>query len=501
MKEVLAEIYTLKSLEKMLNGHAYARAVRAHILLQLALAIIILKEVDINDIMDADLIVNIENILDKTLSYNDIKVSGALLDKFNQKLKEYEERGPTATLWITYFIMVSITKEFLRAERMGDWKAHLKCVQEMLSYFHASGHFPYAKSAHLYLQDMQQLHNLINPEVYEKFFTVRRSDKLSCGTSTDMVIEQSMMKAMKTDGGIARGRSTKESVISKWVYSMHAMNTVCERLEDLAIVRMDMTEQHVDASDSRVKKDTKEIRKLLKWFSTHEPFPEVDKIISIASGVVGDSKINCYKAREVELNSVTKLTGLTFNNIKLKRADKAVSLLAMSSTIKVHDEKVPIDPVLLFQRMSITAAFQDEIEKYFEYQLAPYPLSLFDEIGIRKTQKSAIYDCFQKVNIDINNTNATYIIDGGYLLHRVVWDSEETFNVILDKYVQYVRRHFGSSITVVFHGYNDFTRNIKAAEQRRRTSSSDMLFDQSMTIPTSQQKFLANTINLGSFQC
>ncbi|CAH1099224.1 unnamed protein product [Psylliodes chrysocephalus] len=207
-----------------------------------------------------------------------------------------------------------------------------------------------------------------------------------------MVIEQSMVKAMKTDGGIARGRSTKESVISKWVYSMHAMNTVCERLEDLANVRMDTTEQHVDASDLRVKKDTKDIRKLLERFSTHDPFPEVDKIIYISSGVVGE--INCYKARVVGLNSMTKLTGLTFNNIKLKRADKVVPLLAMSSIIKVHDEKVPIDPVLLFQRMSITAAFQDEIEKYFKYELAPYPLSLFDEIGIRKTQKSAIYDCF-----------------------------------------------------------------------------------------------------------
>lgn len=110
------------------------------------------------------------------------------------------------------------------------------------------------------------------------------------------------------------------------------------------------------------------------------------------------------------------------------------------STIKVHDEKVPVDPVLLFQRMSITKTFEDEIEKFFEYDLAPYPLSLFDETGMRKTQKSAIYDWFESVNIEIDNTNASYIIDGGYLLHRVVWDREETFNVIFDKYVQYVHR-------------------------------------------------------------
>ena len=30
---------------------------------------------------------------------------------------------------------------------------------------------------------------------------------------------------------------------------MHAMNTVCEGLEDFANVRMDTTDQHADASD------------------------------------------------------------------------------------------------------------------------------------------------------------------------------------------------------------------------------------------------------------
>ena len=89
----------------------------------------------------------------------------------------------------------------------------------MVPYFHASGHFPYAKSAHLYLQDMLQLEKLMNQSVYQRFiegfFTVRRSDKLNCGISTDMVIEQSMMKSMKTYGSIYQGRSTKESVISK----------------------------------------------------------------------------------------------------------------------------------------------------------------------------------------------------------------------------------------------------------------------------------------------
>ncbi|GBO00185.1 hypothetical protein AVEN_172957-1 [Araneus ventricosus] len=108
--------------------------------------------------------------------------------------------------------------------------------------------------------------------------------------------------------------------------------------------------------------------------------------------------------------------------------------------------------------MSITKSFEDELQTFFKYELAPHPLSLFDAIGMRKTQKSAICDCFQCVNVEIDNTNTTHIIDGGYLLHRV---------------------------------------DIKVAEQRRRTTkislSSDVLFDRFMTVSTNQQQFLANT--------
>lgn len=74
--------------------------------------------------------------------------------------------------------------------------------------------------------------------------------------------------------------------------------------------------------------------------------------MSIASGIVGDKKINCHNAREVGIISMNKMIDQTFNNIKLKRVDKVLPLLTISSTVKVYDEKVTIDPILLFQRMS-----------------------------------------------------------------------------------------------------------------------------------------------------
>jgi len=52
------------------------------------------------------------------------------------------------------------------------------------------------------------------------------------------------------------------------------MNTVCEGLEDFANAKIDTTDQHVDASDSRIKIDIEDIKKLFEWFSLHT-FTEV----------------------------------------------------------------------------------------------------------------------------------------------------------------------------------------------------------------------------------
>lgn len=76
--------------------------------------------------------------------------------------------------------------------------------------------------------------------------------------------------------------------------------------------------------------------------------------------------------------------------------------------------------------------------------------------------KSATYDCFQSINAEVDCTY--WLIDGGYLLHHVLWDREETINVIFLKYVQYLRRHFGHTVTVVFEDYSDRKKSMKAAK-------------------------------------
>ncbi|GBM21543.1 hypothetical protein AVEN_85353-1 [Araneus ventricosus] len=64
------------------------------------------------------------------------------------------------------------------------------------------GHFFCAKCAHLYMQDMLNLKDRIDPIEYEKFmedgyFTIRRTDKFWSGIWSNQSIEQTVMKTMK----------------------------------------------------------------------------------------------------------------------------------------------------------------------------------------------------------------------------------------------------------------------------------------------------------------
>ncbi|KAG0726670.1 hypothetical protein GWK47_036077 [Chionoecetes opilio] len=107
----------------------------------------------------------------------------------------------TAKLWIQYLDMVKILQLFIKAERTGNWELHLDAVRKMLPIFAAAGHILYAKSAYLYLQQMEGLPTS-HPEVYQKFsegfHVIRRSDRYWAGFSTDLVIEQVLMRSMKT---------------------------------------------------------------------------------------------------------------------------------------------------------------------------------------------------------------------------------------------------------------------------------------------------------------
>lgn len=116
--------------------------------------------------------------------------------------------------------------------------------------------------------------------------------------------------------------------------------------------------------------------------------------MSISTGMVGTEIINCHLASEIGTKLLKNMIGLCYDSVKFKRKDKVLPLAAMTSSILIDKTPALVNPLLLFQRISISKQSNEDLMAYFAYELSPYPLSLFNVDGMRKGTKSTLYSSF-----------------------------------------------------------------------------------------------------------
>ena len=139
------------------------------------------------------------------------------------------------------------------------------------------------------------------------------------------------------------------------------------------------------------------------------------------------------------------------------------------------------------------------MKSYFSYELAPQPPSLFHDGLMRKPIKSALSILLKgfvsyKSNIP---EKCLFVLDGGHLLHTVIWPVLSTYGDVCQSYISHILKHYGTGTTVVFDGYSNAT-STKVVEQRRRAQkhiSCDIIFDEDTPTTTSQAAFLTNSQN------
>jgi len=421
-------------------------------------------------------------------------------------MEKESAKSRTGKLWINYMALVSLIKMFLYAERTGDWKLHLSCVQGMIPFFHAAGHLAYAKSARLYLQQIRKLEHMTSETEYnlfttKGFFTTRRSDHFWSGNFTDQIIEQNLMRLLKSCGGMTHGRGITPSSLTKWIHALPKCVPICQSLENFANVHSETSEQHKDLRSSSEMQDHKDYETFLKWLQVHSPFDFCNQqLVAISTGLVADSSVNCDQAKEIGEAAANAITGKVFSEVKLKRSDK-VTTINGANTIKVRGQTTSVNPTLLFNINRITCVLKNstEMEEYLSYELSPQPSALFHDSTMRKTNKSALGLLLKSKVESLSSLpeNSRFIVDGGYLLRAVTWPVKSTYDAVCEAYVSYTLKHFGLDALVVFDGYMS-KHSTKEAKQKRRASravSRDILFDENMATMTTQAAFLANGRN------
>lgn len=156
-----------------------------------------------------------------------------------------------------------------------------------------------------------------------------------------------------------------------------------------------------------------DISKWCSWCANHPPLLEINRVVFLRTGEVGTEDMDCFIAREVGIRCMKTMVGQIFESLKLKRNDNVISL---NRSLKMAGKKVIVNPLTLFERICITKTFEDDLKELFKFELAPFPISLFSEDGMKSTLYKADFATFQR---DVNFGSRRACVDGAYLLHMV----------------------------------------------------------------------------------
>ncbi len=91
------------------------------------------------------------------------------------------------------------------------------------------------------------------PVFKKEHHVIRRSDRYWSGLSTDLIIEQVLMRSVKSRGGMTRGRGMDETQRLVWLLAMPACAQVNLSMQTLAGVQYQSSEQHKDMGKTRKK--------------------------------------------------------------------------------------------------------------------------------------------------------------------------------------------------------------------------------------------------------
>ena len=258
------------------------------------------------------------------------------------------------------------------------------------------------------------------------------------------------------------------------------------------------SEQHVDVSEARRKRDWEDFNKFRDCLAERNPFTFTNSNLhSLHAGwtsISGKDHVNCDDAEELGASIHKMLDDNSLATAKIKRKSCFKPLKSLSNVVNVAEEPVYINPSVFFTRLTAVAQREDDIERCFKYEMSPYS-PLFKDGLMRKADKASVRKFPMKDDDSIAKEDippdATFVIDGGALLHRIRWLHDMTLKDQAKLYVSYTRRHYRRA-TVVFDGYSAMSTKSDEHARRARTRCHDVDIRESNTCPSSWENFLSN---------
>ena len=267
---------------------------------------------------------------------------------------------------------------------------------------------------------------------------------------------------------------------------MHQWAAVHNQMTMITGMKHKTSEQHIELGRSKNIKGFRDLLKISNWFEQFNPFSQQQtKLYSLSTGYTAEEydEINCYDDELMGYNIQKNLDCKSVEEAKVSRNKQVRKLQSLKKGIIAESRTVYIDPLILFNRLTILIERTEKIADYFQYELIPLPTSLFKDSFMRKSKKSSLatyltrfsnrnnkrkrkvnkgfhtwsakrlymenLECSEEENEEsdeaeienneetqeglqhLKETGSIFGIDGGALLHRVVWNTAGSYGEIL----------------------------------------------------------------------
>ena len=202
------------------------------------------------------------------------------------------------------------------------------------------------------------------------------------------------MRALKTRGGLTRGRRITETQRLIWVLSTPACSEINSAMQDATGTTFTTSEQHKENNSTRMAKHSSDIKDLLQYLTQRNPF-STDVPMSlrnISTGITAHASVNCDTAKHVGQKIIQSMTDQKVVEHTFRKKDRAVTMGRIRS-VKIRDEVVSVDPLLLFQRLLTAGDRSGELPDIFTYEMCSYPPALFESPDVmRSANKASLAD-------------------------------------------------------------------------------------------------------------
>ena len=174
---------------------------------------------------------------------------------------------------------------------------------------------------------------------------------------------------------------------------MHATASYHNALSYLPQTQHRTSDQHKELGQSQKLRDFNGLQKLITWFQyhSHSRFnPDRHQLQTLESGLIADESVICDEAEYVARSIQDSLDGVSLKEAAAKLSVQASTLSSLKPSVKIGNEKVVIDPMILVSRLVVLLQRHDDITRFFGYELTVVPMSLFKSNMMRKPSKSAL---------------------------------------------------------------------------------------------------------------